>query len=960
MSHNIGRAVPLGTRIGPDSGPQTSPGVWELPFTPPPALSGGSPRFVILHFSAMSFPAGARLEVDVGGGVDAFDSGAEGWTRPIDPTGGPIAVRYLGSGTTGGVTLSECWSGEPMQTGTPGDPVGSLTNPDVFLHTDPYVEPLYESRLRCGTFDWENAACAAAGSVEAQAARAVCVLVSVHEHADGSRGLGTCSGTLIGPDLVLTAWHCANSNDDLEAASGSVCFGYATTCSGARPAGYAAQFHKVIRVVARGPSDWAVLQIETPPGGLGIAPRTLRPGGPVAGEAVFAVHHPHGAVKKLQRRTLVNATVTPVEGFDFAGGSSGSPLFDAAGLLVGGALSSGPIGTACRASYTPATTVLREMANPPAPPAPFDVMLVMDRSGSMSGPGTATPGRTKLQEARDAAALFVQLVRVGAGHRIGMVSFSSSANRPADSALGPADAAKKDDLVGPSPFSTGRIGGLVAAGATSIGDGLSVAAASLGPGSTNTRAVLLLTDGLQNTPPMLEAVETGLGDARLFAIGFGAEGDLDGPLLTRIARDHAGIYTRASQGLALKKFFSLAFGNIFEAGTLSDPELVLREAESSSAATPFMVCGETRLTVVLGWSDPARPLALMLTTPAGVSLVDGSPGVEAARGETWQFLKVPLPRGAERNGAWSWTVARVLHELSPPPADVRFFVNVIADGGPVLEPLPPPGRVYTGDGLTPRVALRAADGTVPSAEVELEIEAPAAALGAAVAGAGLAAPVAGDDPLSAFRATLRALGGPSGGYEPPTTRVTVPLYDDGEHDDGAMERDGIFANPLPDLTRYEGTYHLHARARFGAGCGRREALWSLSVELGIDAGRTGVEVRGESAAAGGGRRATMVFTPRDVYGSPLGPGRADAMAVSGSPGTTVAGPVRDRGDGGYEVEVVWASSASGAPGVVLLQPERPPVPLTTPSTGGAAGCPRWVCLLLAVALVVAIVVIALT
>ncbi len=666
MSHMIGRAVALGTRVGPDATPPTAPGVWELPVTPGPALSGGLPRFVILHFTNMSFPTGSRLEVDVGYGTDVFDSGAEGWTRPIDPAGGPIAVRYRGSGTTGGATLAEYWSGEPTRTGNPGDSVGSLTNPDVFLHTSPYVEPTYETRLKCGVFDWENAACAASGSVEEQAARAVCVLVSVHVHPDGSRGMGSCSGTLIGPDLVLTALHCAGT---LEEASGSVCFDYQTTCAGGRPTGYAPTFHKVIRAVRRGSWDWAVFQIATPPGGLGITPRPLRPGAPMFGEDVFVVHHPNGAVKKLQRRTLGETLVSPADGFDYAGGSSGSPLFDAAGRVVGGALSTGPVGgNPCSAAYVPGTQVLAELSNPPAPPVPFDVVLVMDRSGSMSGPATTTPGRTKLQEARDAASLFVQLVRAGAGHRVGMVSFSSSANRPADSALAPVDAAKKSELVGPAPFVTGRIGALAAGGVTSIGDGIAVATAELAPGSANARAILLLTDGLQNAPPMIEAVEGMLGDTRLFAIGFGAEGDLDGPLLTRIARDHHGIYTRASEGLALKKFFSLAFGNIFEAGALSDPDQVLAAASPSTGPTSFEVCGETRLTVVLGWSDPAQPLGLSLRTPAGATVGQGSPGVEGDRGETWQFLKVPLPYGAEQDGTWQWQADRLgLGELSPRP-----------------------------------------------------------------------------------------------------------------------------------------------------------------------------------------------------------------------------------------------------------------------------------------------------
>jgi hypothetical protein len=65
MSHVCGRVVNVGTRLGPDTAAPTSgAGFWELLFTPSPALSGGDPRFVLLHFNNMALPAGSRLEVD--------------------------------------------------------------------------------------------------------------------------------------------------------------------------------------------------------------------------------------------------------------------------------------------------------------------------------------------------------------------------------------------------------------------------------------------------------------------------------------------------------------------------------------------------------------------------------------------------------------------------------------------------------------------------------------------------------------------------------------------------------------------------------------------------------------------------------------------------------------------------------------------------------------------------------
>ena len=190
----------------------------------------------------MSLPGPSRIEVELGYPQDVFTaaSGADVWTRPVDPALGPIIVRYIGSGTAGGVTLSEYGSGEPWTTTYPTTPTdltyfNSVTNTDLFLHTDPYAEPTYQPWLRCGgVFDWQNAACAASGSVQEETARAVGMIVSVHHHGDmHERLVSTCSGTLIDTNIFLTAQHCLTDPSEEEVRSGSVTFDYATTCAGA-------------------------------------------------------------------------------------------------------------------------------------------------------------------------------------------------------------------------------------------------------------------------------------------------------------------------------------------------------------------------------------------------------------------------------------------------------------------------------------------------------------------------------------------------------------------------------------------------------------------------------------------------------------------------------------------------------------------------------------------------------
>jgi hypothetical protein len=928
MSHVLGRIVTDDRTFDETTG---------LDFVPVPGTLGG-PRFVMLHFDNVSLSPNARLTVDLGYGTDVFNasSGSNFWSRPVDGSLSPIPIRITGG--TGSARLHEHGSGEPSQTADdPGDPCGSRSNPDPFLHTDPYEEPIFETRLKCNPdFAWQNAACALGtvpAAVKDRVAAAVGIIVVTHHG-----HVSSCSGTLIAADLFLTARHCLNDPTGEDVRSASVTFGYATDCDGRRPPGHTARFFKVLGEVASGtpptpdepPSavDWVVVRLNAAPGDL-PAPLEMRDAALMTGEVIFTMHHPNGAVKKTQAG--VHGGGPSIVGFDYAGGSSGSALFDVNGRLVQGPLSRGGscfAPGACGVTYAPLAPIKAALTSPPAPPVPLDVMLVFDRSGSMAA--SAPPiGRTKLDEAQDAAALFVQLVREGAGDRLGLVTFSSIASL--DAPLGLA-ATAKPVLVGPPPFTGGDIGAISAGGSTSIGAGVGAAILTMGSGP-NDRAILLLSDGLQNTEPLIEEIERFLGSIKLCVIGFGSDAEIDGPLLSRIAREHGGDFTRAVDGLALRKFFGLCFGNIFETGALGDPEFVLGARQAESAPHQFFVCGEERVTLVLGWDDPSTPLRARIRTPSGKLINEKR--IETARGRTWVFWRIALPHNGERDGTWQFVVDRLPvggeFPAPPPPTDVRYFFLIVSAGGPKLAQLGGPRRVYTGDPIDAMVGLHYSNGTAPPAEVELTVDVPTIALGQLVMEAGLRRPVTSPDTVGAFHATLQAVQRQAGGVLPvPRSTIRVPLFDDGGHDDGAMEPDGVYNNRLSDLTRTEGTYHFRAVATYGEGCrATRDAAWSIHVEPGIDPGRSDVTVV-DVTDRPDGRHGTLVIDPRDVYGNPLGPGRGDRFTVSPMPGVSVVGGVKDLGDGSYGVSVVWDGSVTPVPGCVITQPDRNPVTMTPP------------------------------
>jgi len=237
-------------RIGPDSGlPASTPGVWTYDLAVEPALVGGSASFAMLHFTGAVFGPGSVVQVDLGYDVDLFTaaSGAEFWTRPLDPARFAQSVRVTFSGTMGGVTLLEYGSGEPIDSNEypydPGQFMGSHSQPDVFLHNSPYIEPTFETRLRChNPFTWLRAAAATtAGEKIGVAATGIIVMTEtvIPQHPPGPQmtELSSCTGTLIGPDLFLTARHCATDSDGADLLSASVTFDFQTDINGNRPVG---------------------------------------------------------------------------------------------------------------------------------------------------------------------------------------------------------------------------------------------------------------------------------------------------------------------------------------------------------------------------------------------------------------------------------------------------------------------------------------------------------------------------------------------------------------------------------------------------------------------------------------------------------------------------------------------------------------------------------------------------
>ena len=420
-----------------------------------------------------------------------------------------------------------------------------------------------------------------------------------------------------------------------------------------------------------------------------------------------------------------------------------------------------------------------------------DHVLVVDRSGSMAG-------ANKLDAAQAAAKLYVDAMRTGDG--IAVVPYNHNVSPAPDDM----------ELVDPLARLQAKIfvNNLVPAGATSIGDGLAEAVAQVNGSPTGNPlcSIVLLSDGLENSPLYWEDVEEDVtdSDCPVTAIAFGVAADET--LMQEIAAATGGasyfndvmISSEDHVALALADAFAYAQSESEGHRRLFSATGALAGAEQTHKVIVDKTVGE--LQFVLDWVDPTSPLALRLEKPDGTVLDSGIlpyTFFDAQSAHLGWRIAGPEP------GVWKLTVSAA----SPSQLDVAY--QVFATGKSPLA-----GWLLLPD----RTQARPAAGEVMP----------------------IAAIVAGRTPRAGAQVEATVVA-------PDGSATLLELHDDGLHGDGGAG-DGLYANSYTRATQApavaaegEGGTHEHGGApppsqgayrvflRVDGGSFRREALGSFAV-----------------------------------------------------------------------------------------------------------------------------------
>ncbi len=289
--------------------------------------------------------------------------------------------------------------------------------------------------------------------------------------------------------------------------------------------------------------------------------------------------------------------------------------------------------------------------------AAVDVVLVLDRSGSMAGTafsGVSGFSQTKAQLRNDAAQVFVDLLRPN--DQVGMVRYNDT------TAVHMPIAAAGDGSAGTGKaLATTALGSsdLNPTGATAIGSALVEGDTMLSMPSTNQKAMVVLTDGKENVTPYIDAVTLSAG-ADVYAVGIGTPDQINVEKLDSITSNTGGYLLLtgdmgATDEYRLQKYYTQILAGISGDQIVVDPRAVIG-AGQVQRTTFYLSEADAHVDVVL--LNIPQKLDFWLEAPDGSVIDPSSAGLNAEfiQGKKCVFyrLRAPVFPGDAARGYGGW------------------------------------------------------------------------------------------------------------------------------------------------------------------------------------------------------------------------------------------------------------------------------------------------------------------
>ncbi|HEU4559754.1 MAG TPA: vWA domain-containing protein [Longimicrobium sp.] len=571
------------------------------------------------------------------------------------------------------------------------------------------------------------------------------------------------------------------------------------------------------------------------------------------------------------------------------------------------------------------------------------VVLVIDHSGSMALQG-------KMAAAIDAATLFVDMAEANGVRGLGAVGFSTTAAVLANSELEALTAGHADDV-------RASLAALGPTQLTSIGDGLQKAWDEFDgdPVVATREVIVLLTDGMENQDPMIDAVDDTLvaNGIQVFPVGLGEDWGIQPEKLEDLALLTGGDFRMTSDPAILEEFYlQILADNLcadMDGGGDADADADTSAFSASVAAGTRIAGGrkihavssDTRLNVVLTWNDAGNETPdLAVAGPGGLVITQanaaGFPGVKYRRGARYAFFTIDLPVAGRREGTWYGYPVN----LSAGGGVVRAFLvsGLAIDAGTTEETL------YTGEPIAFTCRVQDRGRAVGGLKVTVTSDQPLYSYGNVMAEELQypAAPAVQGDPVPDTHAKMAALLRAHGAGLLPRDVNTFALKE------APAQGPGRYANALFAASN-PGSYHFTVRVEGSTPDGDycvRYVSFTKVVRPRIDSASSGFVLTPLPRAAG---QYTLAFTPIDRLGNLLGPGYGGVIRVNANQARVLT-PVRDLNNGTYSlqlaidpariatttVSIVVKDQVVAVPRQVLVSTVAPPGTAGVPAVGRQA------------------------
>jgi len=292
------------------------------------------------------------------------------------------------------------------------------------------------------------------------------------------------------------------------------------------------------------------------------------------------------------------------------------------------------------------------------PPVETDIILVMDRSGSMNQP-SAVAGLSKLEASQNAAKLFLDILQTDNSHRVSVVKFGEITEVFAP------PIALIDYNANVRTNYKNAIDGITADGPianhTCYGAALKSCMTQFDDAvpSNPRRIIHLFTDGKENFAPYSNALFEDLNDKNIEVHSTGLGGATDMAVsLENLATETAGTYAQVTlDPIEINKRFAEVARNAMDQATVLDPDYLLKAGQFVKEHV-FLDKENGKAEFILMWDNITKNNPeITIISPEGKEFKNDSPGIEFIKSKGYTVIHLdPKKAGINARGEWTLVI----------------------------------------------------------------------------------------------------------------------------------------------------------------------------------------------------------------------------------------------------------------------------------------------------------------